>query len=66
MKKFFVFTYVFFLLVNFSQAQQFSLMGAAQEMPNDCIRLTPDLEYVEGLAYHTTKLNLENFFEIEF
>ena len=66
MKKFLAFTYIFFLWVNFIQAQQFSLMGAAQEMPNDCIRLTPDLEYMEGLAYHTTKLNLENFFEIEF
>lgn len=46
--------------------QQFKLMGTAKEMPNDCIRLTPDEEYREGLAYHTTKLNLSNFFEIEF
>ncbi len=41
-------------------------MGTAETMPNDCIRLTPDLQYMEGLAYHTTKLNLSNFFEIEF
>lgn len=49
-----------------SFAQSFKLMGTAQEMPNDCIQLTPDVQYAEGLAYHTTKLNLARFFEIEF
>lgn len=48
------------------QAQQFHLTGTAQDMGNDCIRLTPDEQYMEGLAYHTTKLDLRNFFEIEF
>lgn len=57
---------LFYCVHNFSFGQQFKLMGTAQEMPNDCIRLTPDSEYMEGLAYHTTKLNLDNFFEIEF
>lgn len=50
----------------FLSAQQFHLMGTAEETSNDCIRLTPDLQYMEGIAYHTTKLNLANFFEIEF
>nr|MCU0448149.1 lectin [Microscillaceae bacterium] len=47
-------------------AQQFKLMGTAETMANNCIQLTPDIEYSEGLAYHTTKLNLAKFFEIEF
>lgn len=47
-------------------AQTFSLMGSAREMGNDCILLTPDQQFEEGLAYHTSKLDLENFFEIEF
>ena len=35
-------------------------------MTGDCIQLTPDVAYSEGIAYHQTKLNLERFFEIEF
>lgn len=66
MKNLFTLSLIFLLCIRFTQAQQFSLMGTAEEMGNDCIRLTPDEEYMEGLAYHTTKLNLENFFEIEF
>lgn len=66
MKKIFGSVLIFFGFVSYAWAQQFSLMGTAEEMGNDCIRLTPDLQYMEGLAYHTTKLNLENFFEIEF
>jgi hypothetical protein len=61
---------LFFIFLLFSSyqsfAQNFSLMGTAVEMPNDCILLTPDEQYQEGLAYHTTKLDLEDFFEIEF
>jgi Bacterial lectin len=49
-----------------SKAQIFHLMGDAQEMKNDCIQLTPDVRYSEGLAYHTTKLDLSRFFEIQF
>lgn len=64
MKQFF--TLFFVLYAPFSFAQLFKLMGDAKEMQNDCIRLTPDVQYSEGLAYHTTKLNLKNFFEIQF
>ncbi|WP_051296210.1 L-type lectin-domain containing protein [Eisenibacter elegans] len=44
----------------------FQLMGSANYMPGDCILLTPDKQFQEGLAYHTTKLDLNNFFEITF
>lgn len=46
--------------------QDFKLLGDAQPMSNDCIRLTPDEAYSEGLAFHTTKMNLSKAFEIEF
>lgn len=49
-----------------SPAQVFNTMGTARILPNDCIELTPDEHYMEGLAYHTTKLNLASYFEIEF
>ncbi len=45
---------------------QFHLIGDAQKMNGDCIQLTPDQPYSEGIAYHQTKINLNNFFEIEF
>ncbi|MEN7546555.1 L-type lectin-domain containing protein [Rapidithrix thailandica] len=45
---------------------QFKLSGAAQRMNADCIMLTPDEQYVRGLAFHTTKVDLSNQFEIEF
>jgi hypothetical protein len=35
-------------------------------MDNGCIMLTPDVPYSEGIAYSTTKLNLQNNFEIDF
>lgn len=45
---------------------QFELRGYADYMPNGCIMLTPDQRYAEGIAYSTTKLDLSNYFEIEF
>jgi hypothetical protein len=45
---------------------QYVLMGDAQPMPNDCIQLTPDVEYSEGLAYYKTRLDLRNFFQVDF
>ncbi|MGF1532478.1 MAG: L-type lectin-domain containing protein [Bernardetiaceae bacterium] len=50
----------------FLQAQ-FKLMGTAAYMDNpDCILLTPDSPFSEGLAYRQTKLDLTRNFEIEF
>ncbi|MCC5944558.1 MAG: lectin [Bernardetiaceae bacterium] len=48
------------------QAQDFALMGTATDLKNDCILLTPDKPYQEGLAYHRRKIDLNQFFEIEF
>ncbi len=45
---------------------QFHLLGDASHMPGDCIMLTPDEQYSEGLAYHQRKLDLTQYFEIEF
>ncbi|WP_089680773.1 L-type lectin-domain containing protein [Catalinimonas alkaloidigena] len=45
---------------------QFKFIGDAQPMDNDCILLTPDVEYREGIAYHTTRLDLSNYFEVQF
>ena len=59
-------TLLILIIPQLTLSQQFKLMGTAEEMPNNCIRLTPDEQYMEGLAYHTTKLNLANFFEIQF
>ncbi len=49
-----------------SAAAQFELRGYAQYMPNSCIMLTPDEPYAEGIAYSVGKLDLNNYFEIEF
>ena len=54
------------LLASPSLWAQFSLMGTADYMNGDCIQLTPDEPYSEGLAYHKTKLDLTQYFEIEF
>lgn len=45
---------------------QFALRGQAAYMDGDCIQLTPDSAYAEGLAFHTTPLDLRNPFMISF
>lgn len=45
---------------------QFELRGYASYMPSGCIMLTPDERYAEGIAYSTTMLNLNGYFEITF
>jgi hypothetical protein len=54
------------LLIPWEGFGQFKLMGDAAYMPNGCVQLTPDVPYSEGIAYNTTKLNLNSYFEIEF
>lgn len=44
---------------------QYKLIGDAQYM-GECIMLTPDEPYSEGIAYNTTRLDLNTVFEIEF
>ncbi|MCR9249141.1 MAG: L-type lectin-domain containing protein [bacterium] len=48
------------------EAQQFHLIGNADEMGNGCIMLTPDLPYAEGIAYSRQKLDLTRNFQIDF
>ncbi|MCS6968393.1 MAG: L-type lectin-domain containing protein [Cytophagales bacterium] len=45
---------------------QYVLIGQAAYMNNDCIQLTPDVAYSEGIAYYRTRLNLRHFFQVEF
>ncbi|MDW7691598.1 L-type lectin-domain containing protein [Flammeovirgaceae bacterium SG7u.111] len=54
-------------VLSFSCAfSQFRLLGTADYISGNCIQLTPDVEYSNGLAYHYTKLDLEGYFEIQF
>lgn len=54
-------------LLSLTAHAQFKVMGTATYMENpDCILLTPDEPYSEGLAYRTEKLDLTRYFEIEF
>jgi hypothetical protein len=46
------------------RAQFVTLLDAAPM--GDCIRLTPDEPYSEGIAYSTSRLDLRNPFEVEF
>lgn len=45
---------------------QFHYIGDAGPMDKNCIVLTPDMPYREGIAYSTTTLDLDQNFEIEF
>lgn len=54
------------LLVSKTVQAQFKMIGTSRDMGNGCILLTPDEAYSEGLAYHYTKLDLSEYFEIEF
>ncbi len=56
----------FCILTAVSAFAQFSLIGDAEYMAGDCIRLTPDEPYTSGMAYHRRKLDLSAYFEIEF
>lgn len=45
---------------------QYIMLGDSREMMNGCIQLTPDQPYSEGIAYNQNKLDLNQFFQIEF
>lgn len=57
---------LFILLVPNLANAQFHMIGHSQRMPDGCIMLTPDLPYSEGLAYYLDKLDLSQYFQIEF
>ena len=45
---------------------QYYFLGTAQNMGGGCVQLTPDEPYAEGIAYNTEKLDLDQYFEIQF
>lgn len=42
------------------------MIGDSERMQDGCIMLTPDYPYSEGLAYYEDKLDLTQYFQIEF
>ena len=55
-----------FWLLSTAVKSQFFMIGDAERMPDGCIMLTPDYPYSEGLAYYEDKLDLTQYFQIEF
>ena len=53
-------------MVSHTTMAQYELLGTADYMPSGCIMLTPNERYAEGIAYSTNKLDLREYFEIEF
>jgi len=58
--------YILLLCISSHSYAQFELIGDAEYMTGNCIRLTPDYQYREGIAYYQAKLDLTRFFEITF
>lgn len=55
-----------FLFPAYQLQAQFALNGQAAYMDADCIQLTPDTAYAEGVAFYYTPLNLQQPFQISF
>ncbi|MDF9799056.1 hypothetical protein OKW21_004319 [Catalinimonas alkaloidigena] len=67
MKKSFAIAFTLGIIsISFPTHAQFELRGTADYMPSGCIMLTPNEPYAEGIAYSTNKLDLSDYFEIEF
>jgi len=60
-----IITILFSFLINSATAQYYYL-GNAQPMDDQCILLTPDEPYSEGIAYNTNTIDLNNDFVIDF
>lgn len=65
MTRFYYITLLFIFFTDRAMAQ-FELRGYADYMPSGCIMLTPNERYAEGIAYSSNKLDLNDYFEIEF
>lgn len=63
-RSFLLFLFCFILL--YPAQAQFSFMGQAMQMDGDCVLLTPDSAYSEGIAYYTTPVDLSQPFQISF
>lgn len=57
---------IFWSLLSPSASGQFFFQGHAMQMDGDCILLTPDSAYSEGIAYYTTPVDLSKPFQISF
>ena len=57
---------IFFSLTIVAGNAQYYYLGTAQPMDDQCILLTPDEPYGEGIAYNTNTINLNNDFFIDF
>ncbi|MCC5921767.1 MAG: lectin [Cyclobacteriaceae bacterium] len=59
--------FVFLFAWNEKLSAQYILMGTADYFENaDCIQLTPDMPYSEGIAWYESKTDLSRSFFIEF
>lgn len=61
-----VFLLIFLFMQTVLAHGQFVMQGHAAYMDGDCIQLTPDSAYSEGIAFYSTPLNLEHAFSISF
>lgn len=56
----------FLLLLSYFVQAQFTFQGQAMQMDGDCILLTPDTAYAEGIAFYSVLVDLEKPFSIGF
>ncbi len=54
------------IVLPISSYSQYVLLEDAINLDNGCIQLTPDEPYSRGIAYNRTRLNLNQYFEIDF
>jgi len=54
------------MLVSSAVQAQYVFLGDAKPMGGGCIQLTPDYPYREGIAWASDKIDLNDFFEIQF
>jgi len=57
---------IFFMLPGSLLYGQYHYLGNAQPLDDQCILLTPDEPYSEGIAYNTNTIDLSNDFYIDF
>jgi hypothetical protein len=60
------FLIILFCFISECLVAQYYYLGTAAPIPGDCIQLTPDEPFSEGLAYYKQKLDLSTYFEIQF
>ena len=60
------FLLAFLLSISITAQSQFYYLGNAQPMDDECILLTPDEPYSEGIAYSSSTIDLTNNFMIDF